>query len=109
MNAMAKTERGIFLLNFWTVLLLVMLLLCSAIGMIYLKDLNRRLFIEYHELLAQEQHFQIEKGQLLLEEGAWSAQARIQQLAQSKLSMMLPSARSIVFVEDGRETLADND
>lgn len=88
---------------------LVLGLLISAFGVIYAKDLNRRLFIQYEDLQQQEQYYQVEWSKLLLEQGAWSTQARIQRLAQQQLNMVIPSTRNVVFVEDAGVTFADNE
>jgi cell division protein FtsL len=89
--------------------LLMLGLLASAFGVIYAKDLNRRLLIQYEGLQQQSQQYQVQWSQLLLEQGALSSQARIQRLAQQKLNMIIPSSKNIIFVQDDREVLADNE
>ena len=74
-------------------------ILLSALGVVTIKDRNRRLFIQYQTLLAQQQSQQINWGKLLLEQSTWSAQARIQAFAHNKLAMYVPRARDIVMVE----------
>lgn len=96
-------------LKFFCVGVLVLGLLISAFGVIYAKDLNRRLFIQYEALQQQEQQYQVEWSKLLLEQGAWSTQARIQRLAQQQLNMVIPSARNVVFVKDKGMTFVDNE
>ncbi len=83
-------------------------LLLSAFGVIYAKDLNRRLFIHYQGLQQAQQQYQVDWSKLLLEQGTWSTQSRIQLLAQ-KQNMIIPSSHNIVLVEDENETLAEND
>ena len=82
------------------VVALVLGLLLSAFGVIYAKDLNRRLFIQYQDLQQTEQQYQVNWSKLLLEQGAWSTQSRIQWFAQKQLNMVIPSSRDIVMVED---------
>ena len=89
-----------FSLRSLSVGILALGLLMSAFGVIYAKDLNRRLFIQYHRLQQQQQHDQVEWSKLLLERGAWSTQTRIQKLAQQQLNMFVPSARKIIFIKD---------
>lgn len=78
---------------------LIVLLLTSAFSVIYLKDLSRRLFIRYQHLQQVQQQHEIEWSKLLLEEGAWSSQARVQYVASTQLHMMTPQMKDIVMVE----------
>ena len=71
--------------------ILVLTIFISAVGVVYMKDLNRRLFIQYQGLQQEQQQAQVRWGQLLLEESAWSTQARVQHLARTRLNMVLPS------------------
>ena len=77
---------------------LVVLLLFSAFSVLYLKDLSRRLFIQYQGLQQVQQQDEVEWSKLLLEEGAWSTQARIQNIASTQLNMMMPEAKQIVMI-----------
>lgn len=86
--------------SLFAVTALVFSILLSAFTLIYTKDLNRRLFIQYHNAQQQQQQYQIEWGKLLLEQSAWSTQARIQRIAQQHLSMMAPAAKDVVMVEE---------
>lgn len=78
---------------------LIILLLLSAFSVIYLKDLSRRLFIRYQHLQHVQQRDEIEWSKLLLEEGAWSTQARVQYLASTQLNMITPAMKDIVMIE----------
>lgn len=80
-------------------LALVFFLLASALGVIYIKDLNRRLFITYHKLQAQSEQLQAHSNKLLLEQSAWGAQARVQLVAQGQLQMQIPSAIDVKMVK----------
>ncbi len=82
------------------VVVLVVALLLSAFTVVYAKDLNRRLFIQYQALQTDKGQALIEWGKLLLEQSTWSTQSRIQQIAERQLGMQVPNARDIVLVED---------
>ncbi len=84
----------------FVVVSLVCLLLLSAFGVVYLKDLNRRLFIQYQNLQQEKAQEIVQWGKLLLEQSTWSTQSRIQQIAQRQLDMQVPNGRDIVLVED---------
>lgn len=76
--------------------------MASAFSVIYLKDLSRRLFIRYQHLQQVQQRNEIEWSKLLLEEGAWSTQARIQNIATTQLNMIAPTAKQIVMITESK-------
>lgn len=86
------TKRGILVVS------LVIALLCSAFGVVYVKDLNRRLFIQYQILQRKKAEELIQWGKLLLEQSTWSTQSRIQQVAQKQLGMQIPTAKEVILV-----------
>lgn len=107
--AVQRAKSFQFSLKSLGVCALVLGLLMSALGVVYAKDLNRRLFIEYQNVQQESQNYQVEWNKLLLEQGAWSTQSRIQTLAQNSLNMVVPSSKNIVYVEDDQDVmLADN-
>lgn len=83
----------------YRVFLMIFLLLISALGLVYVKDLNRRLFITQHKLQAQIEQLQSESNKLLLEQGAWTAQARVQKIAQQQLHMQIPLSADVVVIK----------
>lgn len=78
--------------------LLLLAALLSALTVIYLKDLNRRLFIEHQRLEKIGQQMQVEWTRLLLEQSTLTAQARIESIAHQKWHMHMPANRDIVIV-----------
>lgn len=79
--------------------LLIMAILVSAFSIVYVKDLNRRFFIQNQLLDNVRDQIQVDWGKLLLEQGAWSTQSRIQEVAQSTLNMRVPKAEEIVLIK----------
>ena len=71
-------------------LVLSALLVFSALGLVYVKDLHRRLLIHYQEIQAIKASNLTQNGKLLLEKSAWSVETRIQHIAQHKLAMNVP-------------------
>lgn len=86
----------------FTMMVLIGMLLFSALGLVYLKDLNRRLFIQSQQAIGTEQNTQVVYSKLLLEESTWASQARIQELATKDLAMIIPAPKDIVMVEGQR-------
>lgn len=79
--------------------LLLIALLVTAFSVIYVKDRNRREFIELHTLQRQHDDMAIEQGKLLLEQNTWSSPLRIQTIAQTQLGMTSPSKNTIIFTK----------
>ena len=65
------------------VMLLLLVILLSLLGIIYIKDLNRRLFIDYQGLQTKNITLHSFQNKLILEESALESPARIQQIAQN--------------------------
>ncbi|MCL5261372.1 MAG: cell division protein FtsL [Gammaproteobacteria bacterium] len=98
-NFAARRETFIFKLPEIKVLAIVLCVLLSALGLVYIKDLNRRMFINFQQLQTQTEYLQSDSSKLLLEESAWSAQARVQQVAEQQLNMQLPPSADIVTIK----------
>ena len=98
-NTLVKNVTFNFYLPELKVLVLVFLLLMSAFGVVYVKDLNRRLFITHQNLQKETQELQVDSNRLLLEQSAWSAQARVQLVAQKKLKMQMPPSTEVVMIK----------
>ena len=71
----------------------------TAISLVYVKDLNRRLFIQYQNLEQQSSQINTNYGKLLLEKGAWDSQAHVQNIAEQRLNMEVPTAKQVVMVK----------
>ncbi len=85
--------------NIMAIVLLIVVLI-SALGLIYVKDSNRRLMGQLQTLQISREQLQMSWSQLLLEEGAWTAQTRIQQIATKQFGMVMPVSKSIVVVNN---------
>jgi len=72
----------------------------SALGTIYVTQVNRDLHATWQHSLLEAEHLRIEHGQLLLERSTWMMQARTQQIAETKLGMVLPDHKSVVIVHE---------
>lgn len=77
---------------------LIVAMLASAIGVIYIKDLNRRIVGESQMAMHARDELQTEWSQLLLEQTTWSTQARIQKIAQEKIGMDVPKPEQVIMV-----------
>lgn len=78
---------------------MLLILLMSAIGVVYSSHLCRQLFSEQAVLLERNDQLQLEWAQLLLEESAWSSPNRIESIAREDLEMVLPVSENIELVK----------
>jgi cell division protein FtsL len=78
---------------------LIVVVMVSAIGVVYSRHLNRVWFVELQSLQAQRDRLNVEWGQLLLEQGTWSVHGRIEDVARQKLKMGMPTPADIVVVQ----------
>jgi len=77
----------------------IMLLLVTALSLVYVKDLNRRLFMSYQQQHLVRRNVNVLWGQLLLEQSTWSTQQRIQSIAQHNLKMVMPNPAYIIMIK----------
>jgi cell division protein FtsL len=70
----------------------------SAAGAIYCKHRAREMFVELEQLNARRDNLEIEWGQLQLEQSAWSTQAFVERVANTKLHMEMPPPKEIEIV-----------
>ncbi len=81
-----------------TVVLLLALLFLSALGTVYAKHQNRKLFVNLQALNSERDALDVEWGRLQLEQSTWATPGRVEALARKKLGMKIPDARRIVIV-----------
>ncbi|MGB0466946.1 MAG: cell division protein FtsL [Pontibacterium sp.] len=80
-------------------LCLVALLVVTSSLMVVLSAYEYRTLFHRHQMVQRQQDdLQVEWGQLLLEQGTWAANNRVESLAVRKLNMVVPDQKSIEFV-----------
>jgi cell division protein FtsL len=80
------------------VILLGFAVFLSCIAVVYIKDINRRLSVQSQMISSQANALKTEGDKMLLEQSAWSMQARIERIATNDLNMQLPSPDAVVMV-----------
>lgn len=83
-----------------TVIALALAVLLSALSIIYVTHTTRILYANYQRNIVEQDRLLIARGQLLLERGTGMMQARIQQIAENKLGMVIPDHKSVVIVHE---------
>ncbi|WP_346798845.1 cell division protein FtsL [Halomonas sp. Bachu 37] len=86
--------------SLWGVLVLVLIAGClaSALAVVTFTHMTRDQFAQLQKLELERNQLDTEWGQLLLEEGAWSSPARIEQVATERLNMRLPDVDDVEVI-----------
>jgi cell division protein FtsL len=79
--------------------LLSLLVLGSALGVVYAKHQSRKLFVQLTELQQARDAMNVEWGQLQLELSTWATQGRIEQAARQRLHMTHVKFDEVVIVK----------
>ncbi|MBU6485748.1 MAG: cell division protein FtsL [Betaproteobacteria bacterium] len=85
------------------VVLLGVLVVC-ALSLVTSRHEARRLFVELEREQARAHQYDVEYGQLSLEESTWGTPARVEKIAREQLHMQLPSPSRIEIVDVPIET-----
>ncbi|MDG1773176.1 MAG: cell division protein FtsL [Oceanicoccus sp.] len=96
MSASIKTGQARMLAVSLLVLLLVVV---SALGVIYSSYKSRQLFSEVQQQNREAMRLEEDWGRLLLEQSTWASHARIERLAKSELKMVVPAPETIIVVK----------
>ncbi len=79
--------------------ILFVVVIVTAIGLVYSKHKTRKLFVELQALNKEVVSLNTEWGRLQLEQSAWSDHGRIEQIAREKLGMVIPEAEQVAFIK----------
>lgn len=85
--------------NKWALPLLAVLVLVSALGVVYAKHQNRKLYAELAQLQKQRDAMEVEWGRLQLEQSTWATHGRIEKIARQKLNMRNVDYDKVVIVK----------
>ena len=84
--------------SYMLISILAVTLLLTSFGIICIQNINRQLTNTLQILQTENINLRNNRSQLLLEESTWTADTRIQQIAQQKLSMVPPKNQSILTI-----------
>jgi cell division protein FtsL len=71
----------------------------SSIGLVYSKHYSRKLFVELQSLQQAKDGLITEFGRLQLEQSAWSAHGRVENIAREQLQMSVPGIDAVEMIE----------
>ena len=98
LDSLAYLMKQVSVKGFLVTGMLLLLVVMSAIGVVYSSHLSRQLFAEQAILLERNDQMQLEWAQLLLEQSAWSSPSRVEAVAHDKLSMEVPKTEEIQLI-----------
>ena len=79
-------------------LILFLVLIMTALGAITSQHKSRKLYFELQQQQDAAKQYEVEWGQLQLEQSTWAMHARIEQIATQHLRMQVPDAQRIQLV-----------
>jgi cell division protein FtsL len=80
-------------------LMLLGALVVCALSLVTSRHQARRLFVELQREQARAHQYDVEYGQLSLEESTWGTPSRVEKIAREQLHMQLPSPSRIEIVD----------
>jgi cell division protein FtsL len=86
-------------LSRWSMPLLWVLLLVSAVAVVWSRHETRSLFVQLQGLHSQRDGLDIEWGQLKIEQSAWATHGRVEQTARAGLKMVIPKPDEVRLVQ----------
>jgi len=85
--------------NQWFFSVLLILVLVSALGVVFTKHQNRKLFAEWVALQKQADAMEVEWGRLQLEQSTWATHGRIEKIARQRLGMRNVDYDKVIMVK----------
>jgi len=79
-------------------LVLVLAVLSSALSVVYITNATRSTNATLEQSIYEQQQIHIQWGRLLLEKSTWMMQARVQEIAEDTLDMVVPDSKSVVII-----------
>lgn len=83
-------------------LLLLAVLVGCALSLVTSRHQARKLFVELGREQALARGYEVEYGQLQLEQSTWSMPARVEKIAREQLRLQPPDAARIQLLDRGR-------
>lgn len=82
-------------------LVLLAVLIVCALSLVTSRHQARKLFVDLEREQAQTRAYEIEYGQLQIEQSTWAVPARVEKIAREQLRMQLPSADRVEVIDGG--------
>ena len=82
-------------------LLLLAGLVACALSLVTSRHQARKLFVELEREQAQSRLYEVEYGQLQIEQSTWAMPSRVEKIAREQLRMQLPAPGRVEMIEAG--------
>lgn len=79
-------------------LILFLVVIVAALGVITSQHKARKIYIELQQQEEMAKQYEIEWGQLQLEQSTWAMHSRIERIAEKRLNMQVPDSARIQVV-----------
>lgn len=83
----------------YLLILLLIAVLVSALAVVYSTNSYRSTFSQVEQQEQQAHYLQLQWGQLLLEQASLATPARVEELAEEKLKMVLPTTKNTFWLQ----------
>jgi len=84
-------------------LVLLLVLVGCSLSLVASRHQARKLFVELEAARALARNYEIEHGQLQLEQSTWAMPARTEKIAREQLHMQMPGAARVEIIPPGAE------
>lgn len=92
-------DQGISRIESKGIIVLLVVLMASALAVIYCKNYSRSIFIEIERQERSLDKYEVEWGQMQLELSTLAEQNRVELIARKRLKLVLPPRESIVYIK----------
>jgi len=82
-------------------LVLLTVLIACALSLVTSRHQARKLFIDLEHEAAQTRAYDVEYGQLQIEQSTWAMPARVERVAREQLRMQLPTPDRVEMLDEG--------
>jgi len=82
-------------------LVLLAVLIACALSLVTSRHQARKLFIDLEREIAQTRAYDVEYGQLQIEQSTWAMPARVERVAREQLRMQLPTPDRVEMLDEG--------
>jgi cell division protein FtsL len=80
-------------------ILLVVVILC-ALSLVTSRHQARKLFVDLEREQARSRAYEVEYGQLQIEQSTWAMPARVEKVARDQLRMQMPDAGRVEVIDE---------
>jgi cell division protein FtsL len=82
-----------------TLVVLLVVLVVSSLAVVFTTYKSRMVFAEKQRLEQELEAYDVEYGQLQLEQNTWAEHSRIEKLAHGSLGMFMPQRDLIIYIK----------